>query len=352
MQLADDVGKLVDGAGELAGIQHKAAHAAQGNASCHVQQRAQDAHRGHGEVVDQVHGGAGDAGGVVGVPVGVDGALVTLSKAAVELVLLVIGGNGLHAGNSFLGEAVEHTQLPGAFPEQGTHHLGAVAGEKDGQGDGEGEDDQQRRGDGTHHGKAAHHGDQAGEDLRQVGGEGCAHGVHIVGEDGDHVAGLVGIEEADGQAGEVVEQVAAHPLDHIAAHADHHGGKYPAEQGGRQRYHDHPGHIADDHGENHVPGGDGIDGGTGQLGGEQPQQIAHNAQQRGGDDDPSLVLQVLPQAAQHLARLGLGAGGGGGVTATVVHHRASPPNCNWHSWRYMGQLCSRSSCLPWAMMRP
>ena len=68
-------------------------------------------------------------------------------------------------------------------------------------------------------------------DLGQIGGQGSTHGIHVVGEDGEHIACLMGIEERNGQPGQVVEQILAHLAYHIPAEPDHDGGKCPADQG-------------------------------------------------------------------------------------------------------------------------
>ena len=333
LQLADDVRELIDRPGKAPGIQHEGAHAAQRDAAHHVHHRAEHAHRGEGEVVDEVDGRAGDRAGVVGVPCGVDGLVVVGLEAGVELLLLMVGADGLQAGDGLLTVAVQLAQRLGALAEQRPHDPGAVPREQDGGGDGEEEDQDQHRRDGEHHHEAADDGDEAGENLRQVGGERRADGVDVIGEHRDDVAGLMGVEEADGQGGQVIEDLLAHAGDHAAAQTDHDRREQPRHDRGDDRQRDHQQHIAHHDGHVDVAGDDGVDGRAGEPGRHEAQQVTEHAHHRRADDDEAEGAQVFPQPDEHAHGAALGLVGGHAAGSTTTVHAASPPNWSWQRLR-------------------
>ena len=135
----EDIGKLIDGAGKLAGILHKLRHTAQGDEEqtslphraglgVQIQDTAQNHHHGDGQVVDEVHRRAHGGAVVVRLIVGIHGVRVAQIEPPVQLRLPVIGLNGSAAGEHFLRIAVELAQLSGAGAEQRPDALGAEPG--------------------------------------------------------------------------------------------------------------------------------------------------------------------------------------------------------------------------------
>ena len=82
------------------------------------QDRAEHAHKGQREVVDEADGRTGDAAVIIGVVIGRDGFLVFLVEAMDHGLFLVIGLRRLESGDHFLDEAVHLAQGAAALAEE------------------------------------------------------------------------------------------------------------------------------------------------------------------------------------------------------------------------------------------
>ena len=225
LQFADDVGDLVDGAGEFPGVQHEGGQIADGKMAPQEQDRPEDAHKGQGQVVDKVHGGAGHAAVVIGVVVGVHRGVIPLVEPGDHGLLLVVCLGGFLPGDNFFHKAVELAQFYGTLMEQGADFLGHVPGKPNGHGDGDGENQHQHRGNDDHHDQGAQHGDDAGSDLQKVVGQRSVHRVDVVGNAADNVAGLMAVKVAHRQFGKAVEHLLAHLEHDLLAELDHEDGQ-------------------------------------------------------------------------------------------------------------------------------
>ena len=165
LQLGEDVGQLVDGAGELPGILDEAAQIPQPELPPEEQHRAEYAQHGQGHIVDEIHRGAGDR--TIGLchGVGIHGGAVLFVKPLQNLRLPAVGPDGFPAGEHLLHKAVQLPQPGAAPPEQGPHPGCQGPGEQGGEGDGHQEDQHQPGGDGEHHAKGHAHGNHALQNL-------------------------------------------------------------------------------------------------------------------------------------------------------------------------------------------
>ena len=302
LQLADDVGHLVDGPGEPPGVQHKAGQIPQRQPPPQKQDGPEHADKGQGQVVDEVYRGACHAPVVVGVVVGVHRGLVPLVEAPHHGGLLVVGLGGLLPGDHLLHKAVELPQLYGPLVEQGPHFFRHVPGEQDGHGDGDGEHQHQQGGDEHHHQEGAHHRNGAGGDLQQVVGEGGVHRIDVVRDAGDDVPGLVGVEVPHRQLGQLVKELLAHLEDDLLAQVDHQNGQGVGQGGADQVEQAHQGAGPEHRWEVHLPRlcADGVYGHAGEHGPQQRQQVAHHRQGQGQQRHPLVGVEIAPQPPQHL----------------------------------------------------
>ena len=126
-------------------------------------------------------------------------------EALKENLLAAVGLDGLQAAHRFLHVAVHFAQLTAPRAVQRTNPLRPIAGKEHGHGNRDRKDQHQQRRQGEHHVQRAAHGNHAGKHLRQVVGQGRVHRIHIIGKDGDYVAGLMGVKEADRQRTEALE---------------------------------------------------------------------------------------------------------------------------------------------------
>ena len=171
LELTDDVGRLVDGTGKLAGIKNEGGNCPQRQHILQKEDCSEDINKGKGQVINKVDARAGDAAIIIGIVIGIYRFGVALVKPLLHGFFLVIGLDGLLAGDDFLSVAVELSQLLRPPPEQGAHLTGTVTGEKDRRRNGEQEHRYQRRRDTNHHDKGTHHRDNAGADLKKVVGK-------------------------------------------------------------------------------------------------------------------------------------------------------------------------------------
>ena len=262
LQLADDVGKFVDGTGKFAGIQYERGHAAQADAARHVQQRAEQAHQCQRQIIDEVDARPGRTGKGVRLIVGVAGEAVLFLKTGKKHLLPSIGLDGFQPARHFLGKAVQSAQTGRAAAVQRPHPFGTVSCKHHGNGNGHNENKDQLRRDGEHHSKGTGHGDDAGEHLYQVVGKGGVDGVHVVGEHAQYVADGMRIEKAHRQAHQMVIDVLAHAVNNVAAQSHHQRGQHIAQRRCGKIKHKHPFCIVENRVEVHSarPGADGVDG--------------------------------------------------------------------------------------------
>ena len=315
LQLAHDVGRLVDGAGEFAGIEHEGRDAAHGHQALEVEQGAAHADQGQGQVVDEIDTGAHPAAVIFGVEIGVHRLVVHRVQLADGVLLLAIGRQGLLAGDGLFHKAVELADLQGAAAEQRPCMGGDEAGDQDGQRHGDAKDQHQRGRDGQHHAQASHHRDHAGQHLDQVGGKGGVDGISVIGDAAQDIAGRVGVEIPHRQGGQVVEDIGPHGIRHFAADGDH-DDREQIGQGRRSGVeHQHPEGIPAHLGKIHPARAalHAVDGLARQHGGQQRQQVGGQSQGQRQQDPPAEPHQVAAQAGQGrpLVHRLLGAGRGG-----------------------------------------
>ena len=114
------------------------------------------------------------------------------------------------SGEHFLHKAVELAKLGAATAEQRTHPVRQPPGKQEGDGHSENKDGHKHRCDGQHHNKGDDHHHDAFQDLQKIGGKRLVYGVHIIGDGGDDVAGLVTVKKAYRQSGKAFKDIMAH----------------------------------------------------------------------------------------------------------------------------------------------
>ena len=151
MQLAHNVGHLVDRAGKLPGVLDKAGKISQLYAAGQVQKRPEYTDHGQGEIVDAVD--RGPHNGPVGLrrSIGVHRFAVFFVQRFKNRRLLAVRLRGFLPVHHFLGEAVEFAQRRATAPEEGPHPGGNVPGEQNGQRNGHTENQRQLRCNRQHH---------------------------------------------------------------------------------------------------------------------------------------------------------------------------------------------------------
>ena len=304
LKLGDDVGHLVDGAGELARVQHEGGNLPQRHPPEQEQHRAEHAHEGQRQVVDEVDRRAGDAAVVFRAVVGLHGVLVALVKAVDHGLLAVVGLGGAQAGDHLLDIAVEHAQLAGALAEQRPGAFGDVAGDDHAQRHGDHEHQQQDGRNRQHHQQRAHDGDDAREHLNDVVGQRGVHRVDVVGQAGEYVADGVGVGVADGQAGNALEGVLPHAVDDLLGQADHDHRNEVGKQRGQHVEHDHQPGVQPDRVKVHAAfAGDRVDGCAGELGADQVEQVAANGQRQRQNERPAVLPDIMPELFEQVARV-------------------------------------------------
>ena len=350
MKLSDQVGKLIDRAGKLARVQNKGRNAAQRDAAPHKQQRAEDGNQRQRKVADAVDRGSGHTGRGICLPCGEGGFLVKRGKTGAEGVFLVIGADGSKPGNRFLGKTVELAQRTGAAAEERADHSGTVAREENGKGNGEGEDEKEHRGNGQHHGKGADHGDETGDHLGDIRGKGRPHSIHIIGNDGDDISGLMRIEKGNREYCQMVIQILAHFPDNPPGNPDH-DGRLRKRNGGRQeRCEHHQEGKTIDKGKINGRARDRIDGQAGEPRGKKRERVAQNSKDAGEEKGPFAGTEIGEQPSENVTGFLLRAGGG--IHAARIAHAASPPSCRRHRSLYALQDFRSSAWVPWPMTAP
>ena len=275
-----DVGDLVDGPGEFPGVEDKGGDLPQVDLPAQVQHRAQSAHQGEPQVVDEVDAGPHPAAHGVGVVEGVGRALVDLPEGIADLVLLGVALDGPVAGELLLHKAVHPPVGGGALGEEGPGDLVHVPGVADGQGDGDEGNGREGGADIGHHGEGPGHRHHAGENLHDVRRDAGADDVDVVGHAADDVAGLVLVKVADRHLHELVEHVAPELFGDKPPGAHHADVHREGQEGGADVAEEHLPRIGVDQGEVHVPlprrrGADGL---ARQLGAQQAQHVPDDDQ--------------------------------------------------------------------------
>ena len=196
-------------------------------------------------------GGAEGDAVVLRVGEGVGGVLVDAVEALVHPVFIGIGQDGLLAGEHLLHEAVHDAVGLGPAGVAGLGLLPHVYGI--GNGDGHRHQGQGGKGqrDGDHHHQGAHHRDQAGKNLDDVGGHAGGDHVDVIADPADDVPGLMPVEIAHGQAHQLGENILAHLPGDPAADHGHAQADGEAQEGGT--------HIAGQHQQGIVLHGPEID---------------------------------------------------------------------------------------------
>ena len=300
VDLPGDVGDLIDGPGELPGVEDEGGDFPQVDEPAHVQEAPQGPHQGQAQVVDEAHGGAHALGGTGGLPVGPGSVPVDVPEGLCTPVLPGVALDGPVAGKFLLHEAVHSAVGGGAPGEEGLGHPVHPPGVPHRQGDGHQGDPRQGGADNRHHKKGPGHRDDAGEDLGQVGGDAGGDHVHVVGHPADDVPGLVLVEVADRQLQQLVKNVPPHffgdePPGAHHAHVDPH-----RQQGGAQAAGQHGPRAAVDHGEVHLSPSrvGGADGPPRQGGPQQGEDIPRDDQQQDGRQGGPVVHEVGRQPAE------------------------------------------------------
>ena len=132
LQLAENIGRFIDGAGKFSGIQHEGGNIAQRDPAGQVHQRTEKADERQGKIVDEIHRRAGNAGVVLRPVVAFHGGFVLFIETIQHVRLPVIGPDGLLAGNIFLHKAVHFAQTLGTVVIQRPYPPGHEPGEQHG----------------------------------------------------------------------------------------------------------------------------------------------------------------------------------------------------------------------------
>ena len=308
-QLVDDVGDLVDRAGELPGIQYKGRNVAQTDRPVHVQEGAQQGDQAQTDVVDEAHRRPDGHAQGIGVVIRIGGIVVDPVVLVVHLVLVGVGQNGLLAGQLLLHKAVHRPVGLGALHEARLGQLAHVGGIGCGGRHCHQRHQRQRRGDADHHEHGAQHRHRAGDDGHHVRRHTGTDHVHVVGGPADDVPRLVAVKKAHGQAHQLVEHVLAHLFRDPLGNVDHHRVNQHRQQGGDHVHRQHPhreiGHLVKI--DQALAGSGLVDGAARQPRPHQGQHIADDTHAPHQGDGQLEGAQVGQQAAQGALRvLGLG----------------------------------------------
>ena len=338
------LGKLVDGAGELAGVVDEHGEAADVKAS----QRAQHAADAGGQRVADLAGVAHDGAHQAAEE---HGAHLLAAQVVVETAELLFADflvaedlDDLLAGDVFLDVAVDCAEgclLRGVVLAVDLHqHAAALGEDRD-----EGERDQREPYVGVQHQRQRHHQRDAAGDQRGDGGvQHHADVVHVVGEAAHDFAGALVVIEAHGQLLDFFVQIVADLFDGAAGNHQHHAllrvGAQHADHVDQREYAHHQHEIGHALGGGGCAVGDVVDDGAQQIGRREGCAGVHQHADEGGDDALPVdgdvgedaqdgALGVLGLAAHHAAGAGASAGtasagaartsaGCGGIAETAV----------------------------------
>ena len=308
LQLADDVGDLVDRAAELSRVQHEGRDVADRDRAAEVQNRAEKADERERKVVDEVDRGADQAAVIVGLVVRLDGLVVLAVELFDRVLLLAVGAQRLLPADHLLDEAVQLAELRGAFAEQRARKAGDLFREQERKRDRHDEHEHEHRRDRQHHGERADDRHDAREDLHDVVRERGVDRVDIIGNAAQDVAGLVRVEVADRQLGELVEHVAPHRVDDPAADDDHEPCQRVGQHGRGDVQEHHQDRIKTDAREIDPAGAElhRVDRKAGDVRAREREQVAADAQQNAGDKQHFVAQQVRQQAREDRGLFHLG----------------------------------------------
>ena len=222
LQFCHNIGDLVDGTGEFAGILNKARKVTQSDLALQKQQRAEHANKRKGHIVDAVDRRAGDCAVGLCHGIGIHRRLVLLVKALQHSLFPSVGTDCFLTAEHFLYKTVELSQPCTATAEEGTNPLCQPAGEENGDGNGHKENQHQFRGDGQHHDEGDHHSHGTLQNLQQIRGKGLIHRVHIVSNSRNQITGLESVEKAHRQRRQIFKHIMAHLLADPTGQTDHH----------------------------------------------------------------------------------------------------------------------------------
>ena len=333
LQLAVDLGQLIDGAAELLGVDNEGGNHAHRDHAVHGEVSAEGRDDDEPDVADAVHDGAHDAAEDVRADARFGQGIGGLAEGAGGHVLMVVGHHRAVAGDHFLHRAVqlaqEHLSLagelahvPGEDPggHQRQDHRGAA---EQRQLPAVAEHDRHRARDGQH----------AGEQRRQGLGDCGGDVLDIVGHAAHHVAMGVGIQVAHGKihhpAEQLLAQLADDPLAQVRADEPLQQLAAAVHQVHQQHPTNRPAQAA------HGFPGDHIDGPALQAGGVHAAHRAQNHRRQHAQHHgllPGKVDDHAPERGAHVFRvLHLGEArapvhaGDGALHQLLISHAAHPP---------------------------
>ena len=226
-EFVDDVRDLVDRPRKFPRVEHKRRDIPQRDQLVHVKKGAQNRDDGERDVVDRAHRRADRHRVVLGVVVAVGGIFVDLPELLLDIVLVGVGLDRRLPGHHLLDEAVHDPIVLRALNKPRLRDLPHPGRIDHRDRDREEHDRRERHRDVDHHEKCTHNRHRAGQDLRDVGRHAGPDHVDVVGDAAYDVAGLIFVEETDGQAGELMKDIVSHfphevPRDRRHGHADEH----------------------------------------------------------------------------------------------------------------------------------
>ena len=319
--------QLLDGLGEVLDVLDEGLDVADGDGTVGGKDAAHDGHRHIAQVAHKVHDGHHQAREKLALP----GGFVQLVVGGVEVVqhhgLAVEGLDHVVAGVDLFHLAVHHAQggLLGlevllAEPDHQQHQCQRHRQDQQG--------DQGHAGaDGQHHDQHADHGGHAGDELGDALVQALAQGVHIVGDAGQHLAHGALFKVGQGQAVDLLADLAAEVVADFLGKAGHQPALDKAE-GAAQQVHaqqkqQHPAdiHKVDAAGAAQLgdPAGGKGRGGFGQhLGAGNVEDGGQNGKDNGRDERQFVVPhgadQLLQRALEVLSALGGHASGSWHIT--------------------------------------
>ena len=213
LNLAVELGQLVDGTGELLGIDDEGRDHADRDHPLQREPAAEGSHNDKGQVVDHVHHrphGIADA-------VADDADAGKLVAGGVELghglVLQVIGGDGLAGGDLFLYDAVEAAEKLLTLKIVLPHRLGDDIGQHDREQHRHTGQQRQRNAVAQHHDNRADQRQHAREQGREAGRDDVRDVFRVVGHAAHHVAVRMAVQIGDRQRKHLAEEIGAQAID-------------------------------------------------------------------------------------------------------------------------------------------
>ncbi len=240
LDLAVELGQLVDGPGKLLGVDDKGGDDAHGDGAAENKPGAEHRHDDEGEVAEHIHHRAHHVADDLGDDAGAGQGVGGLGEGLHGLGLLVVGGDGAGIGHHLLHGAVDLAQQLLALHVIFSHIFGDDPGEHHRQHDGGAAQQRQRHAVPQHHRQRADQRQNAGEQGAEGLGDHIGDILRVVGHAAHDVAVGVVVDIADGQGHDLPEQIRAHPPHHPLAQG---GAEIALDQRGNAL-----GQIEDQHG--------------------------------------------------------------------------------------------------------